>query len=123
MSIFPDKKTSAPTGFALGSIEGRVAIHYVNPQNPKDNFTFKCHRSNGTAGGVQDIYAVSDIDVTFTTCLELSLHVLYILCLSLHSRCLHLSYLGQFDILVGLFLPCLILFNIMRSIIYLCDSL
>ncbi|KAK2194151.1 hypothetical protein NP493_2g14009 [Ridgeia piscesae] len=61
VSIFPDKKTSAPTGFALGSIEGRVAIHYVNPQNPKDNFTFKCHRSNGTTGGVQDIYAVNGI--------------------------------------------------------------
>ena len=55
-----DKKTSAPTGFALGSIEGRVAIHYVNPTNPKDNFTFKCHRSNGTTNGMQDIYAVSN---------------------------------------------------------------
>lgn len=59
VSIFLDKKsTGAPTGFALGSIEGRVAIHYVNPTNPKDNFTFKCHRSNGTPNGVQDIYAV-----------------------------------------------------------------
>lgn len=34
-------------GFALGSVEGRVCIQYVNPTNPKDNFTFKCHRSNG----------------------------------------------------------------------------
>ena len=60
MSIFADKKTSAPTGFALGSIEGRVAIQYVQPTNPKDNFTFKCHRSNvAPSGGVQDIYAVS----------------------------------------------------------------
>ena len=59
MSIFPDKKTNQPTGFALGSIEGRVAIHYVNPANPKDNFTFKCHRSNGSTNGMQDIYAVS----------------------------------------------------------------
>ncbi len=56
--IFTDKKTNSPTGFALGSIEGRVAIHYVNPQNPKDNFTYKCHRSNGATNGVQDIYAV-----------------------------------------------------------------
>jgi mRNA export factor len=55
-----DKKTNQPTGFALGSIEGRVAVHYVNPTNPKDNFTFKCHRANGTAGNnMQDIYAVS----------------------------------------------------------------
>ncbi len=59
VSIFTDKKTNSPTGFALGSIEGRVAIHYVNPQNPKDNFTFKCHRSNGATNGVQDIFAVS----------------------------------------------------------------
>lgn len=61
VSIFNDKKTNQPTGFALGSIEGRVAIHYVNPANPKDNFTFKCHRSNGSANGMQDIYAVNDI--------------------------------------------------------------
>ena len=46
-------------GYALGSVEGRVAIQYVNPSNPKDNFTFKCHRSNGAQGGYQDIYAVS----------------------------------------------------------------
>ncbi|XP_030585030.1 mRNA export factor isoform X1 [Archocentrus centrarchus] len=48
VAIFKDKQNK-PTGFALGSIEGRVAIHYINPPNPaKDNFTFKCHRSNGT---------------------------------------------------------------------------
>ncbi|ELU18740.1 hypothetical protein CAPTEDRAFT_20827 [Capitella teleta] len=61
ISIFVDKKNSTPTGFALGSIEGRVAIHYVNTPNPKDNFTFKCHRSNGSSGNVQDIYAVNGI--------------------------------------------------------------
>ncbi len=33
----------------------------MNAQNPKDNFTFKCHRSNGTNQGYQDIYAVNDI--------------------------------------------------------------
>lgn len=59
ISIFRDKNKK-PTGYALGSIEGRVAIQYVNPVNPKDNFTFKCHRSSGTAG-YQDIYAVNDI--------------------------------------------------------------
>jgi mRNA export factor len=58
VAIFRDKKKS-PTGYALGSVEGRVAIQYVNPQNPKDNFTFKCHRSNGAPNGYQDIYAVS----------------------------------------------------------------
>ncbi|XP_019876846.1 protein Rae1 [Aethina tumida] len=60
LAIFRDKKKS-PTGYALGSVEGRVAIQYVNTQNPKDNFTFKCHRSNGTPSGFQDIYAVNDI--------------------------------------------------------------
>ncbi|XP_076317647.1 ribonucleic acid export 1 [Tachypleus tridentatus] len=60
VSVFLDSK-GAPSGFALGSVEGRVAIQYVNPQNPKDNFTFKCHRSNGTTNGYQDIYAVNDI--------------------------------------------------------------
>ncbi|CAG9764930.1 unnamed protein product [Ceutorhynchus assimilis] len=60
VAIFKDKKKS-PTGYALGSVEGRVAIQYVNPANPKDNFTFKCHRSNGTPNGFQDIYAVNDI--------------------------------------------------------------
>jgi len=48
-------------GFALGSVEGRVAIQYANAQNPKDNFTFKCHRSNGVNNGFQDIYALNDI--------------------------------------------------------------
>lgn len=60
VAIFRDKK-KVPTGYALGSVEGRVAIQYVNPSNPKDNFTFKCHRSNGAQGGYQDIYAVNDI--------------------------------------------------------------
>lgn len=60
VAIFKDKKKQ-PAGFAVGSVEGRVAIQYVNPTNPKDNFTFKCHRSNGTPNGYQDIYAVNDI--------------------------------------------------------------
>ncbi|ENN80115.1 protein Rae1 [Dendroctonus ponderosae] len=60
MKIFKDKKKQ-PAGYALGSIEGRVAIQYVNPTTVKDNFTFKCHRSNGTPNGFQDIYAVNDV--------------------------------------------------------------
>ena len=50
------------TGFALGSVEGRVAIQYPQAQ-AKDtrNFTFKCHRSNGPSQGIQDIFAVNDI--------------------------------------------------------------
>lgn len=61
VSIFLDKNKN-PTGFALGSIEGRVAIQYVETTNPKDNFTFKCHRSQPAAPSqAQDIYAVNDI--------------------------------------------------------------
>lgn len=64
LSIFTDKKqvNPQPCGFALGSIEGRVAIQYNSTNNPRDNFTFKCHRSNNdTSSGAQDIFAVNDI--------------------------------------------------------------
>jgi mRNA export factor len=57
VAIFRDKK-KVPTGFAIGSTEGRVAIHHLNLSS-KENFTFKCHRTNGTPNGYQDIYAVS----------------------------------------------------------------
>jgi len=60
ISIFKDKSQSNPVGFALGSIEGRVAIQYIQPTNPRDNFTFKCHRSTATSQP-QDIYAVNAI--------------------------------------------------------------
>lgn len=59
VAIFNDKKKT-PVGYALGSIEGRVAIQYLNPTTPKDNFTFKCHRVN-VSNNFQDIYAVNDI--------------------------------------------------------------
>jgi len=61
ISIFKDKNSSMPLGFAIGSIEGRVAIQYVEAANPKDNFTFKCHRSPELNNGFQDIYTVNDI--------------------------------------------------------------
>lgn len=62
VTIFPDKN-GHPTGFAVGSIEGRVAIMYVNAANPSvDNFTFKCHRSTPSVSpNTQDIYSVNDI--------------------------------------------------------------
>lgn len=59
VSIFCDEKRE-PNGYALGSIEGRVAVQYVQ-KDPKSNFTFKCHRSNGQNSSIQDIYAVNDI--------------------------------------------------------------
>ena len=39
VAAFPDK-----TGFLVGSIEGRVAVHHVEEQMAAKNFTFKCHR-------------------------------------------------------------------------------
>lgn len=60
VSIFTNEKREA-NGYALGSIEGRVAVQYVD-KDPKANFTFKCHRSNGQANSsIQDIFAVNDI--------------------------------------------------------------
>jgi len=72
VSIFKNKTNNQPTGFAIGSIEGwfhkrsgnfhssgRVAIQFVDTTNPKDNFTFKCHRSAEIVNGYQEIYAVS----------------------------------------------------------------
>jgi len=63
VAICKDKKSSnMPNGFALGSVEGRVAMQYVQATDPKDNFTFKCHRSDvSSAGQTQDVYAVNDI--------------------------------------------------------------
>jgi len=46
---FPDK-----TGYAVGSIEGRCSIAYV--EDTSKNFAFKCHRSN------EEIFAVNTID-------------------------------------------------------------
>ncbi|KAI9815010.1 MAG: RNA export factor gle2 [Pycnora praestabilis] len=34
------------TGFAVGSIEGRCAIQYVEDKDSSSNFSFKCHRQN-----------------------------------------------------------------------------
>jgi len=60
ISIFKDKSQQNPVGFALGCIEGRVAISYIDPQTSRDNFTFKCHRSPNSVSP-QQIYSVNDI--------------------------------------------------------------
>lgn len=59
LSIFRDNNKT-PSGYAVGSIEGRVAVQYVNQVAPKDNFQFKCHRVTGESG-YQDIFAVNEI--------------------------------------------------------------
>ena len=50
VACFPDQ-----SGFCLGSIEGRVAVHHVQDRDNSKNFAFKCHRENS------DIYAVNCI--------------------------------------------------------------
>eukprot|EP00537_Pseudo-nitzschia_pungens_P006642 CAMPEP_0172367118 /NCGR_PEP_ID=MMETSP1060-20121228/19327_1 /TAXON_ID=37318 /ORGANISM="Pseudo-nitzschia pungens, Strain cf. cingulata" /LENGTH=355 /DNA_ID=CAMNT_0013091243 /DNA_START=256 /DNA_END=1323 /DNA_ORIENTATION=- len=50
VSCFPDQ-----TGFAVGSLEGRVGIRYVQKVGNKDHFAFKCHRSGS------DVYSVNCI--------------------------------------------------------------
>eukprot|EP00186_Timspurckia_oligopyrenoides_P004301 CAMPEP_0182449732 /NCGR_PEP_ID=MMETSP1172-20130603/36316_1 /TAXON_ID=708627 /ORGANISM="Timspurckia oligopyrenoides, Strain CCMP3278" /LENGTH=318 /DNA_ID=CAMNT_0024647099 /DNA_START=54 /DNA_END=1007 /DNA_ORIENTATION=- len=50
VSCFPDQ-----TGFAVGSVEGRVSIDHVSEADKKNDFAFKCHRDDGA------IYAVNSI--------------------------------------------------------------
>lgn len=47
ISVFPDQ-----SGFAVGSIEGRVGIHYVRNVAGKDSFAFKCHRQENNVYSV-----------------------------------------------------------------------
>ncbi len=64
ISIFADR-----AGFAVGSIEGRVAIEYFEelqyknsprpPEHKSQNFLFKCHRQDAN---LSNIYAVNCID-------------------------------------------------------------
>jgi mRNA export factor len=51
VSCFPNG-----SGFAIGSIEGRVGINYVEDKDQSSNFSFKCHRSDKS-----DVYAVNAI--------------------------------------------------------------
>lgn len=62
LACFPDK-----SGFALGSIEGRVAIMHVEANMKQKNFAFKCHRVK------DEVYAVNSLAFhqrygTFATC-------------------------------------------------------
>jgi mRNA export factor len=50
VACFPDS-----TGFAVGSIEGRVGIHYLNKVPGKESFAFKCHRQDNDAFAVNSI--------------------------------------------------------------------
>lgn len=48
------------TGFAVGSIEGRCAIQYVEDKDSSSNFSFKCHRENPSRD-VSNVYSVNSI--------------------------------------------------------------
>lgn len=43
------------TGFAVGSIEGRVGIHYLQKVQGKESFAFKCHRQESNVFSVNAI--------------------------------------------------------------------
>ncbi|KAK5949036.1 RNA export factor gle2 [Knufia fluminis] len=49
-------------GFAVGSIEGRCAIQYVEEKDSTNNFSFKCHRDTpATNKDVSNVYSVNAI--------------------------------------------------------------
>lgn len=46
-------------GFGLGSVDGYLAIQYIDPYRSKDNFKLQCHnRISNNAINLLDIYAV-----------------------------------------------------------------
>ncbi|KAJ5343810.1 hypothetical protein N7541_008514 [Penicillium brevicompactum] len=50
------------SGFAVGSVEGRCAIQYVEEKDSASNFSFKCHRETPTGQrDVCNIYSVNSI--------------------------------------------------------------
>ncbi|KAJ1500620.1 hypothetical protein HMI56_003717 [Coelomomyces lativittatus] len=59
-----------PGSMAIGSLDGRIAIHNVEENAKQNNFTFKCHRDDACP---QNVYSVNDVAVhpkygTFGTC-------------------------------------------------------
>ncbi|KAJ2851388.1 RNA export factor gle2 [Coemansia brasiliensis] len=48
-------------GYAIGSIEGRVAIQYVDPKMKDKNFSFRCHRDSTSVPMKTLIYSVNSI--------------------------------------------------------------
>lgn len=50
------------TGFAVGSIEGRCAIQYVEEKDATANFSFKCHRDTPTSGPNRDVSSVYSVN-------------------------------------------------------------
>jgi len=58
------KTFTTADGFAIGSIEGRVSMQYVEDNRASSNYSFRCHRRD-QAPNVKDtslVYSVNDID-------------------------------------------------------------
>ncbi|KAI5360293.1 Putative WD40/YVTN repeat-like-containing domain superfamily, mRNA export factor Gle2/RAE1 [Septoria linicola] len=50
------------TGFAVGSIEGRCAIQYIDEKDSGSNFSFKCHRQTPSDNrNISNVFAVNAI--------------------------------------------------------------
>lgn len=49
-------------GFAVGSIEGRCAIQYVEEKDSANNFSFKCHRDTPTTGPSKEVSSVYSVN-------------------------------------------------------------
>ena len=68
ITCFPDAD-----GYAVGSIEERVGLQYLEEKAGRNNFSFKCHRKEPTTGNKNNpmVYAVNDISFhpygTFST--------------------------------------------------------
>lgn len=53
---------SDSSGFAVGSIEGRCAIQYVEEKDSSSNFSFKCHRQTPpNSRDISNVYSVNAI--------------------------------------------------------------
>ncbi|KAH9817391.1 Nucleoporin GLE2 [Teratosphaeria destructans] len=51
-----------PNGYAVGSIEGRCAIQYVEDKDSSNNFSFKCHRQQSPNDrNLSNVYSVNAI--------------------------------------------------------------
>ena len=63
LSIFCLLVRCAGVGYALGSIEGRVAIEYMDPaaEVQKQRYAFKCHRVKEPASNTEFIYPLHSI--------------------------------------------------------------
>lgn len=50
-------------GFAVGSVEGRVAFQYIDEKDHGNNFSFRCHRKDTTPNSKDQamVFAVNDI--------------------------------------------------------------